>query len=231
MLVKIALLGDYSDEVIAHRAIGPALQLAAQQISVECQSEWIHTSEIDLEPLSDYQGFWCVPASPYADTVKMINAIQYARLRLTPLLGTCGGYQHMALEFAQNVLGYTQAGNSEDNPDTSMPLINAMFCSLREKPGQIQIRSSSRLRDIYKIDAAEEQYNCGFGVNKEYLQIFDGSDMSFTGFDVEGDPRALELDNHPFFIGTAYQPERSALSKENHPLITAFLQAASSQSM
>ena len=229
MLIKIALLGDYSDEVIAHRAIEPALHLAAQQLSVECQPEWIHTSEIDLKQLGEYHGFWCVPASPYADPVKMINAIQYARQRHIPLLGTCGGYQHAALEFAQNVLGHTQAGNSEDNPDTSMPLINAMFCSLREKPGQIKIKPASRLRAFYKTDVIEEQYNCGFGVNKEYLQLFDGSDMAFTGFDMEGDPRALELDNHPFFIGTAYQPERSALNKETHPLITAFLKAVSSQ--
>ncbi|MBV18122.1 MAG: hypothetical protein CMO05_11695, partial [Thalassospira sp.] len=30
-----------------------------------------------------------------------------------------------------------------------------------------------------------------------------------------------------FFIGTAFQPERSALRGETHPLITAFVRAAS----
>jgi len=159
MTIKIALLGDQSDEVIAHRAIPPALQLAARQLSVECSSEWIHTTKINQSNLS-------------------------------------------------------------------MPLINAMFCSLREKPGQIRFKKPSRLHSIYQNDLVEEQYNCGFGVNKEYLHLFDDSDLFFTGFDNDHDPRAFELNNHPFFIGTAYQPERSALKKQNHPLITSFVKAA-----
>lgn len=226
MTIKIALLGDQSDEVIAHRAIPPALQLAARQLSVECSSEWIHTTKINQSNLSQFDGMWCVPASPYADPQQMVEAIQYARENKLPLIGTCGGYQHAVMEFAQNVLGHNDAGNTEDNPNTSMPLINAMFCSLREKPGQIRFKKPSRLHSIYQNDLVEEQYNCGFGVNKEYLHLFDDSDLFFTGFDNDHDPRAFELNNHPFFIGTAYQPERSALKKQNHPLITSFVKAA-----
>ena len=226
MTIKIALLGDQSDEVIAHRAIPPALQLAARQLSVECSSEWIHTTKINQSNLSEYSGIRCVPASPYADPLQMIEAIQYARESKLPMLGTCGGYQHAVMEFAQNVLGHSDAGNTEDNSDTKMPLINAMFCSLREKPGQIRFKNPSRLYSIYQKELIEEQYNCGFGVNIEYLHLFDDSDMVFTGFDNDSDPRAFELNNHPFFIGTAYQPERSALKQENHPLITGFVKAA-----
>lgn len=35
--------------------------------------------------------------------------------------------------------------------------------------------------------------------------------MHLTGFDTEGEVRAFELETHPFFIGTLFQPERSAL--------------------
>ena len=225
MAMKIALLGDQSDDVIAHRAIPLALQLAAKQLSVECTPEWIHTTKINQSNLTEYSGMWCVPASPYADPLQMIEAIQYARESQLPLLGTCGGYQHAVLEFAKNVLGQKDAGNTEDNTNTRLPLINAMFCSLREKPGQINFNNPSRLRSIYKSDFTEEQYNCGFGVNRELLHLFNDSDLVFTGFDKDNDPRAFELNNHPFFIGTAFQPERSALKQKNHPLITSFVQA------
>ena len=108
-----------------------------------------------------------------------------------------------------------------------MPLINAMFCSLREKPGQIKLNTVSHIYSLYKSDLIEEQYNCGFGVNKEYLSLFEGSQLKFTGFDADNDPRAFELKDHRFFIGTAFQPERSALQDLVHPLVEGFLTAAS----
>jgi CTP synthase (UTP-ammonia lyase) len=45
--------------------------------------------------------------------------------------------------------------------------------------------------------------------------------------DAAGDVRAAELDGHPFFFGTLYQPERSGLDGRRHPLIAAFVAAAS----
>ena len=62
--------------------------------------------------------------------------------------------------------------------------------------------------------------------NRAYLSIFDGTDLTFTGFDGDGDPRAFELTGHPFFIGTVFQPERAALQGRAHPLITAFAHSA-----
>jgi CTP synthase (UTP-ammonia lyase) len=36
----------------------------------------------------------------------------------------------------------------------------------------------------------------------------------------------VELDGHPFYFATLFQPERSALAERSHPLIAAFVQAA-----
>ena len=62
-------------------------------------------------------------------------------------------------------------------------------------------------------------------VTADYLDIFDGSDMTFTGFDADVDPRALEIPSNRFFIGTAFQPERHGLRKQLHPLVLAFVKA------
>jgi CTP synthase (UTP-ammonia lyase) len=43
--------------------------------------------------------------------------------------------------------------------------------------------------------------------------------------DLAGEVRAVELDGHPFFIATLFQPERSGLEGRRHPLIEAFVGA------
>jgi CTP synthase (UTP-ammonia lyase) len=50
--------------------------------------------------------------------------------------------------------------------------------------------------------------------------------LCFSGFDEAGEVRALELPSHPFFLGTLFQPERSALQNQPHPIVQAFVQAA-----
>jgi CTP synthase (UTP-ammonia lyase) len=46
-----------------------------------------------------------------------------------------------------------------------------------------------------------------------------------TGRDPEGGVRVLELDGHPFFVATLFQPERAALRGEAPPLAVAFVRA------
>lgn len=229
-MIKIALVGDQSDEVTAHRAIPVALQLAAEKLNIKCTADWIHSTKVDLQNLKNYHGIWCVPASPYQNPENVIASICHARQSGTAFIGTCGGYQHAAIEFARNVLGFSDATSIEDNPQASMPLISSMFCAMREKPGQIKLTEPSRIQSIYKQTIIEEQYNCGFGINADYLSIFDNTDLLFTGHSIDkesaDDPRALELANHPFFIACAFQPERSALAGRAHPLIESFLTAS-----
>ncbi|HEX9940267.1 MAG TPA: hypothetical protein VGB15_24245 [Longimicrobium sp.] len=52
--------------------------------------------------------------------------------------------------------------------------------------------------------------------------------MRLTGWDAEGDVRSMELRDHPFFIGTLFQPERAALRDHMPPLVRAFVKAATS---
>lgn len=140
--------------------------------------------------------------------------------------GTCAGYQHAALEFARNALGYTDADSLEDRPDTQMPLIAPLVCRLAGTADAINILAASRAAEIYRCERVVEEYNCGFGLNAELLEIFSGSNLRFSGFDDHGDPRILEIPQHRYFIATAFQPERSAYRRQAHPLIRAYLAAA-----
>lgn len=225
--MKIALVGDYNPDVTAHRAIPAAIEIASNNVGCQASIKWMNSQDIPNFDLKEFSGFWCVPASPYQQMDNVLGVIAFARRNNIPFLGTCGGYQHAALEFARNELGYVYADNGEVNPGASMPLISTLSCRLSNEDGKVCLNQNSKLFQIYGSEVVRETYNCGFGVNRNYLDIFDGSDMRFTGFDEDGDPRALELGCNNFFIGTAFQPERSAFLGKPHPIIKSFLQAAS----
>ncbi len=70
-----------------------------------------------------------------------------------------------------------------------------------------------------------EGYHCNYGVNLAYRARLEDAGLRFTGFDAAGDIRAFELPRHRFFLGTLFQPERSALRGVSHPLVEAFVTA------
>ncbi len=64
---------------------------------------------------------------------------------------------------------------------------------------------------------------------EDQCALFREGALRVTGVDEVGDVRIIELDGHPFFIATLFQPERSASSGIRHPLIAAYLQASMAQ--
>src|SRR4029453_15507318 len=148
--LTVALVGDFNSSVVAHQAIPKALHLAGTQQSVEVEPVWVHTTTIthvDAQ-FAGFDDIWCVPASPYANTMGALAAIRYARERGLPFLGTCGGFQHALLEYARNVLGVRDADHAELRPDAAVPLIAPLTCALVEQTGPIVFAAGSRLRAI-----------------------------------------------------------------------------------
>src|SRR5688500_7118789 len=88
-----------------------------------------------------------------------------------PALGTCGGLQHMVIEFARNVLNIQDAEHAETNPYASRLVINPLSCSLRGQTLQIDIvDKASKVYGILNADTITEEYYCNFGLNPEYQQ-------------------------------------------------------------
>jgi CTP synthase (UTP-ammonia lyase) len=225
---RIALVGDYDESKVAHRAIPIALKLAVQGLRVDVSWDWLPSSE--LQPsvearLDPYAALWCVPGSPYQNTNGVIEAIRFARLQGRAFLGTCGGFQHALLEYAQAVWGI-DAVHAETNPEAVNPVIAPLVCSLVEVSGGLRFTPGSRLRTIYGRDSASEEYHCNYGLNPRYADRLQTGPLKVAARDDEGGVRAVELDDHPFFVGTLFQPERAALHGRAPPLVKAFVAAA-----
>jgi len=230
--INIGLIGDFNPDVTAHRAIPLALSLSSKRFGIEINPVWLPTDFIkNNAQLNSLDGLWCVPASPYKSMEGALTAIKYARENKIPFLGTCGGFQHAVIEYFRIVLQMKEAAHSEINPDTTHPVISQLSCSLIEKDGTIFFKDESCIAKIYGALSAEETYHCSYGFNSAYINLLRKSNLKISGKDKEGEVRVLELQNHPFFILTLYQPERSGLRGEEHPLINAFVSAAYKQQM
>jgi len=226
---SVALIGDYDAGVVAHSTIPLALQLAGEEHEISISVSWLLTkglSSISERSLAEYAGFWCVPGSPYQDMHGALRAIRFAREQGRPFLGTCGGFQHAVIEYARSVLGLAGADHKESNPDAKVALITPLACRLAETTGKLILKVGTRTAKIYRKNVIEELFNCGFGFNREFATLFEDCPMCIAGVDEHGEIRVIELRDHPFFIATQYQPERSALGAK-HPLIAAFAGAVS----
>ena len=226
---RLALVGDYHPEVIAHQAIPRALELAWNNLGADLAWDWIGTDAITDAPrqLAGHAGVWCVPASPYKNMNGALAAIRFARETKRPFLGTCGGFQHALIEFVRNVIGVNAADHAETNPAAADLVVTPLACSLVGQQGEISFTAGSQLDAIFQGQRAREGYHCNYGPNPAYRARFESAGLRFTGFDAGNHIRALELPGHPFFIGTLFQPERSALENRCHPLIEAFVQQLS----
>lgn len=228
--IRIALIGDYDPHVTAHQAIPVALGLVAEHLGQTVQFDWLATEQIHAETsLKDFDGFWCVPASPYKSEDGALRAIRFAREQQRPFLGTCGGFQHAVLEFSRNVLGWVDAEHGETSPDSQRAVLTPLTCSLVEAVDIIHLLPGSLIAKAYETSQIREGYRCRFGVNPQFEHELLTHELHTTGHDSAGDLRAIELSNHPFFVATLFQPERAALKGQMPPLVRAFVQACVEQ--
>lgn len=227
-IVRVGLIGDYDAAVPAHRAIPPALALAAGTTGAAVVHEWVPTDEITSEArVAGYDALWCVPASPYRSPEGALRAIRFAREQGRPFLGTCGGFQHAVLEYARSVLGWSSAEHAETSPQAECLVVTPLACALVEAQGTVRLLPGSRLRTAYGTDEALEGYRCRYGLNPAFRAALTAGPLRVAAEDEAGDVRAVELDGHPFFVATLFQPERAALRGKAPPIVAAFVRAAS----
>ena len=224
--VMIGLIGDYSESVPAHQAIPVALQRAAEIFDIAVKFEWVPTEEVNsVARISRFDGLWCVPASPYRSMEGALVAIRHAREAAIPFLGTCGGFQHAVVEYARNVLGWANAEHAETAPDSSRAVISPLECALVEATGLVRLFPGSRIAAAYGVEETTEGYRCHYGLNPEFRAKLVAGPLHAVADDETGEVRAVELDGHPFFVATLFQPERAALKGHAPPLVGAFVRA------
>lgn len=224
----LVLVGERDPAKAAHRGIEASLALHRREAGTDLRHEWIATARLTpdtVDPLlGGCTGIWCTPGSPYASMSGALLAIRHARTAGKAFLGTCGGFQHALMEFAQNVL-HRDAAHQELTPEAPAPLIVKLSCSLVGATGRVIATRPDRFADLLGGPESVEEFNCNYGVSPHLAGLFAGSALQFVAHDAEGRERAFRLAGHPFFVGTLFQPERRALGGALHPVVRAFFRA------
>jgi len=159
---------------------------------------------------------------PYRSADGAISAIRYARTSHLPFLGTSAGFQYALIEYARHVLGLTDADHQKSNPKAALPLISPLTHGLAGVQARVRFMEGSHLRNAYGKPESVEEYHCSFGLNGRYRRLIESGPMCVSAVDDQHDIRAVELDGHPFFVATLFQPEMSATP---NPLVGAFVKA------
>ncbi len=222
----LTILGEFDPNSETHRATDAAIRHSLFALGAKLEASWISTARVGEADVLQAHGLWIAPGSPYKDMSRAIEAIRLARANLVPCLGTCGGFQHMILEFACNVLGFTDAQHAEYNPDASRLFISTLSCSVLGMELHVRLQPQTIAHRLYGNDEVVERYYCTFGVNPEYAEtLAGGRDLVISGRDLNGEIRIIEIRPHPFFVGTLFVPQSRSRESMPHPLVTGFLQA------
>ena len=227
--VKIAVIGEYKNDFESHIALNRALNELSNSIKIEIYYQWIETTVLlnhVHQKLSSYHGIWSAPGSPFKSLQGAVNAVTYARTNKVPHLGTCAGFQHTVIAIARDLLGYKEAQHEEYDHAASQLFINRLVCSLAGKTLKISIKEGTEAARCYNANKVEENYYCNFGINPEYSDKFIHPKMVFSGLDLDGEVRIIELKDHPFFVSTLFVPQMKKLKGAPHPLVKGFITAA-----
>lgn len=227
--LTVAVIGDFDKSFAPHPAADEALGHAAAYLGIDVEVGWLGTARLegDLSGVEAADALWCSPGSPYRSLLGAIRALRHGRKHGVPTLGTCGGYQHIVIEYARDVLGFKDAQHAEYDPYASQLFISELVCSLAGKTMPISFTRGSRVAGLYGTSEAEEQYYCNFGLNPEHRQTLHDGGLRVTGVDGDGEARVLEIPEHSFYLATLFVPQMRSMPERPHPLVVGLLRAAS----
>ena len=227
--ISVGVIGDFDAEFAPHAATNAALAHAGAALGVQVEVRWLDTApleDVNLDELAAHDALWCAPGSPYRSLDGALRAIRFAREADRPFIGTCGGFQHVVLEYARNVLGFEDAQHAEYDPYASDLFITPLSCSLVGKTMSVHLAPGSRAAQFYRRGEATERYYCNFGLNPEHQERLDEAGLRVSGVDQDGEARVLELPELRFYVATLFVPQLTSSPDHPHPLITAYLDAA-----
>jgi CTP synthase (UTP-ammonia lyase) len=225
--IQVAVIGDFDPTYPPHIATNTAIDHSAAALDLDAAVTWLPTESLaaDLDPVAAADVLWCAPGSPYRNLAGALAALRLGRENGVPTLGTCGGCQHIILEYARNVLGFNDAQHAEYDPYASRLFISALTCSLVEQTMPVTLTPDSIAWRCYRTGRVQETYYCNFGLNPDYRQALQAGGLRITGVDDDGEARVFELAGHPFYLATLFVPQTRSNAEAPHPLVTAFLAA------
>lgn len=238
--VNIALVGKYTELPDAYKSIVEAFIHAGAVNDVKVKVKYINAESVNDDTAAEILGGWdgilVAPGFGHRGLAGKLSAVKYARENKIPFLGICLGMQCAVIEFARNVLGFNDANSAEMETPTEHPVIDLMEeqKNVTDKGGTMRlgaypcrIKRGSHLYNAYGQEIIFERHRHRYEFNNNFLADFENAGMEATGVNPEtGLVEAVEVKDHPWFVGVQFHPEYKSTVKHPHPLFVGFVAAA-----
>ena len=234
--VRIGLVGKYVQLHDAYLSVAEALRHAGYACGVRVEIDWIDSETVTEAELASLDGI-LVPGGFGGRGIEgMIFASRYARDHKVPYLGLCLGMQIAVIEFARNQAGLPGANSGEFDPASPHKVIDFMpgqsdavnkGGTLRLGAWPCEIRPGTLLMECYGDERISERHRHRYELNNDYRSALEAAGMTLCGRSPDDLLiEAVELTDHPFFLGVQYHPEFKSRPNRPHPLFLGFLRAA-----
>jgi CTP synthase len=238
--VTIGLIGKYVELHDAYKSIVEAFIHAGAATETKVNVEWIHSDKLNANnfknSLKKLDAVLVAPGFGERGVAGKLLTIKYARENDIPFLGICYGMQMAVIEFAQNVLGLSDANSTEIDENTANPVIDLMDSqkNITRKGGTMrlgnwdcELKEDSLANTIYKEKTIQERHRHRYELNNKYADALQKAGMKISGVNTETNlGEIVELPNHSWFVGVQYHPEYKSTVENPHPLFVSFVDAA-----
>ncbi|MDD3342632.1 MAG: CTP synthase [Sulfurospirillaceae bacterium] len=246
--VLIAFVGKYLDLKESYKSLTESLIHAGANMNAKVNIKWVDSEMIEekgTEILADVDGILVAGGFGERGVVGKMAAIGYARENKIPYLGICLGMQLAMIEFARNVLHVEDANSIEFCATCKNPIIY-LIDSFIDASGKKQLRTfqsplggtmrlggyecetkpHSLLREVYDgAKIVRERHRHRYEANPAYREAFEKAGLIVSG-ESEGLIEAVELKDHPWFLGVQFHPEFTSRLTNPNKVVLSFVQAA-----
>ena len=234
--IEIALVGKYTELPDAYKSISESFIHAGAVNNCKVKVKYVNSEKLNAhnvaEQLGKMAGILVAPGFGNRGIEGKIEAVRFARENDIPFLGICLGMQCAVIEFARNVLGLKDA-NSSEMEVTANPVIDLMEeqKGVMAKGGTMRLggypcvlREGSKVAEAYGTTRISERHRHRYEFNNDYLARFEAAGMKAVGVNPDtGLVEVVEVEGHPWFVGTQFHPEYKSTVANPHPLFVAFV--------
>jgi CTP synthase len=237
--INVGLVGKYIELKDSYKSISESFYHAGSSHECKINLKWIHSAKLNEENINetfaDLDGILVAPGFGSRGIEGKIEAVKYARENGVPFLGICLGMQVAVVEFARNILGWSDAHTTEIDHESSKPVIDLMEeqKSIKNLGGTMRLgaydcdlKKGSKVAEAYQEEQVQERHRHRYEFNNVFLKDFENSGMIATGKNQKtGLVEVVEIPAHPWFVGAQFHPEYKSTVEKPHPLFIGFVGA------
>ncbi|MCL2209394.1 MAG: CTP synthase [Treponema sp.] len=238
---RIGVVGKYMEIHDTYTSLYEALFHACLENGVEVELVKIDSSAIEEAQNAgsildgNVDGILVPGGFGERGTNGMVKAAVWARENKIPYLGICLGMQIMVIDWARNILKWSDADSTEFNPDTKYPVISLLEeqVDIKNYGGTMRLGASdvmpedgTHIASAYGKTPISERHRHRYEFSNQYREEMKSSGLKLAAYNTDRSlVECVEWPNHPWGVGVQFHPEYKSKPMKAAPLFRDFIAA------